>query len=562
MDAFAASIYKSLKGTPFVHYMFDRFYPRYYITKYGRLVFSRCIKTASGIATISNFVSNDLKEKFGVEGVVIPGTVDVENFTICKNKDIHSPYILSTSSLYEPRKRIGLLVKAFELLLNHVPHAVLKLSGHTSPERTNALLESVSPRTRNAIEILGVGRRDDLPKLYRDAAISVLPSVDEAFGLIILESLASGTPVVGTRSGGIPDILTDSRTGILFEETDEPKELCKALLKGIELSRNPKTRIMCRKHAEQYSWSKIGPQYEKFYLDILDRKQRKQYGTKRKKKKEKKITVHTQTRGGPFKRQFNNGALALLFDDALDELDIDYDTYYRYDLYKPFCTYILEWLVSNGVREGKVLVVGHFMSPLTILLKKVGFTVSGIGVTRKIEPWKYLENHMLISDLHVLKDLPQRYDLVICDDIFKYNTYPKNVLQILREKLKPEGIFILTSENAADGKVRLFVNMGKNTNHEFNDDVSNESLTPDDQKKIGVYRRYCLEEVKSLVSDAGFSIEQSNYIIKEKAIENSLFPFPVFLYLFKTFSYYLQRAIPSFRSHVFVVAKKKFKLGS
>ncbi|KPJ99587.1 MAG: hypothetical protein AMK71_09495, partial [Nitrospira bacterium SG8_35_4] len=293
MDAFAASLYRSLKGPPFVHYMFDRFYPKYYITKYGGQVFSRCMKTASGVVAISNFIKDDLKEKFGVEGVVIPGTVDVEQFTLCDEKDYSAPYILSTSSLQEPRKRIDLLVRAFDRLLDFVPDATLKLSGHTVPDRTRALLESVSPKTRKSIEILGVGSREDLPGLYRNASVTVLPSVNEAFGLVILESLASGTPVVGTRSGGIPDILTDSKTGVLFEETGGPEELCTALLQGMELSRNPETRSHCRNHAEQYSWSNIGPLYEQLYFDILENRRQKKCGIMRKKKKENNVTAHT-----------------------------------------------------------------------------------------------------------------------------------------------------------------------------------------------------------------------------------------------------------------------------
>ncbi|MDD1745864.1 MAG: glycosyltransferase, partial [Candidatus Methanoperedens sp.] len=462
MDAFAASVYKSIKGTPFVHYMFDRFYPRYYITKYGKLVFNRCIRTASRIGTISSFIRDDLKEKFGVEGVVIPGTVDTEQFTLGEDRDLSTPCILSTSSLQEPRKRIDLLVKAFERLLVHMPNAVLILSGHTVPERTRMLLASVSPGTRKAIEILGVGRREDLPRLYRNAAITVLPSVNEAFGLVILESLASGTPVAGTRSGGIPDILNDPRTGVLFEEGDGPEELCKALLKGLELSRDPETKMRCRRHAEQYSWSKIGPLYEKLYSDALDGGQQGKSGIMKKKMGEKKIPASSECLGRHLKNPSNKKSLDYLFDDALDGLDIDYDNYYRIDLYKPFCTYILGWLFDNGVRKGDVLVIGFFTRPLAVFLEKCGFTVREVGISQRGGSLKVPENEIPISGLHTLKDIPGTYDVIICDDIIQYSEYPERTLQILRDKLNSGGKILLTIENAANCITPLHLLRGKN----------------------------------------------------------------------------------------------------
>jgi glycosyltransferase involved in cell wall biosynthesis len=503
MDAFAASIYRSIKGTPFVHYMFDRFYPRYYITNYGKSVFNRCMRTTSGVATISKFISNDLKEKFGVEGVVIPGTVDIEQFTLCENKDLSSPYILSTSSLIEPRKRIALLVKAFERFLDHVPNAVLKLSGHTTPETSRVFLDSVSPRTRKAIEILGVGKREDLPGLYRNAAVTVLPSVDEAFGLVILEALASGTPVVGTRSGGITDILNDPKTGILFEQADGPEELCTALLKGLELSRDPETWKRCRHHAEQYSWGNVGPQYEKLYYDVLDGRQPKRGDRAGKKRKDNTLTEHSESRG----ERLKGGALSSLFDEALDELDIDYDNYYKYELYKPMCTYILGWLINNDVREGNVLVISSFPFALVMFLEKYGFTARGIGS----------------PDIDALKDMSGSFDIIISDDILKNAGPGGRILKKIGDKLKPGGILVLgEARKRADGN--------------------------------GVYNA---GEAEKLISDAGFSVSRSSYMIKEKAIEGSLFPTPVLSYLYKNFNYLTQKAFPFLRSHIFIAATRK-----
>lgn len=88
--------------------------------------------------------------------------------------------------------------------------------------------------------------------------------------MVIIESLSSGTPVVGTKSGAIPEVINDPEVGILFEETGGPKELCKALIKGLELARDPQTTLRCRKYAERYSWHVLGPRYEALYLEVLN----------------------------------------------------------------------------------------------------------------------------------------------------------------------------------------------------------------------------------------------------------------------------------------------------
>ena len=530
MDAFAASVHKSIRGTPFVHYMFDRFYPRYYITRYGKLVFNRCIRTASRIGTISGFIRDDLKEKFGVEGVVIPGTVDIEQFTLRENKDVNVPLILSTSSLQEPRKRVDLLVRAFERLLVHVPDAILILSGHTVPERTKALLESVNPRTRKSIEIPGVGKREDLPRLYQNAAVTVLPSVNEAFGLVILESLASGTPVVGTRSGGIPDILNDPQTGVLFEEGDGPEEVCMALLKGLDLSRDPETKMRCRRHAEQYSWSNIGPLYEKLYSDVLNSGQPGKSGMLKKKPGEKKIREDNQGLKNHANNRSNKKSLNYLFDDALDELDIDYDNYYGIDLYKPFCTYVSGWLFDNGVRKGNVLVIGFFTRPLTVFLEKCGFVVKEVAISREGESLRPTESGMPVSDIHMLKDVPETYDVIICDDLIQYIQYPGKTLKILRDKLNPGGKILLTIENYADGTTPLHA--------------------------VGKWK-YDMRALAQLITDAGLSVSRSGYIMKEKAVAGSLFPPPVLSYFYKNLHFLMQKAVPSLRSHIFIAAAKK-----
>jgi glycosyltransferase involved in cell wall biosynthesis len=103
----------------------------------------------------------------------------------------------------------------------------------------------------------------ELRQLYETATVTCLPSLNEAFGMVLLESLASGTPVVGADHGAIPEVINDA-VGALFPP-DDAEGCGRALLEVIERSNGPGMAAQCRARAEQYDWSVIGPQLVEVY---------------------------------------------------------------------------------------------------------------------------------------------------------------------------------------------------------------------------------------------------------------------------------------------------------
>lgn len=269
-DAYAVGFMKRFYRMALIPTLSDGI-PLYWPTRLGRTMFKGVVKRATKFHAPSQFTRNCLKKEFDVESEVIPLPVNTEYFTPSLKKDMSNPRILCTSALNVGRKGIDLLVNSFEMLLEYVPSAILQLSGHIDEDTKRKLMQSVSPRTRMAIEMRGVGPQNDLPTLYREATITVLSSTNEPFGMVTLESLASGTPVVGTRSGATPEILTDPKFGVLFDHSDGAEGLCDAIIRGIELAKDPATPARCRAFAEQYSWKIVGPKYEQMYYDILDK---------------------------------------------------------------------------------------------------------------------------------------------------------------------------------------------------------------------------------------------------------------------------------------------------
>ena len=102
--------------------------------------------------------------------------------------------------------------------------------------------------------IIFLGRQDKVERFYGAADLLALPSIQEAFGNVILEALASGLPVVVSRSVGAAEVLTGSLAEGVIERPDDVAELKAKLLHMIGKCREPETVVEARCLGEAYSW--------------------------------------------------------------------------------------------------------------------------------------------------------------------------------------------------------------------------------------------------------------------------------------------------------------------
>jgi len=120
------------------------------------------------------------------------------------------------------------------------------------------------------VRFIGFIPNEDLPCWYRKADLVVLPSVYETFGIPLIEAMASGTPVLATRVGGIPEIVEDGRVGILVEPGSVEQ-----LADGIRnLIRDDKRLFQMGEEARQmvidkFSWDKAVTTLLQYYREIL-----------------------------------------------------------------------------------------------------------------------------------------------------------------------------------------------------------------------------------------------------------------------------------------------------
>src|SRR5205807_5532911 len=128
--------------------------------------------------------------------------------------------------------------------------------GPGDPAWAFAELGAAKASVEAAVDILGAAPTRELAARYRSATVTVLPSRDDAFGIVLLESLACGTPAVCCSAGGMPEIISLSEVGRVAPYGDA-RALARALEEAISLAGDPATSALCREHARRWDWSEV-----------------------------------------------------------------------------------------------------------------------------------------------------------------------------------------------------------------------------------------------------------------------------------------------------------------
>lgn len=149
-------------------------------------------------------------------------------------------------------------------VLEAIPNARLALVGD-GPHR-QALEAHFAGTPTNFIGYL---RGKELASAYASADAFIFPSRTETLGLVLLEAMAAGCPVVAARSGGIPDIVTDGVNGYLFDPADENGAIA-ATIRLLERSQERETlRQNARREAERWGWAAATAQLRRYYQAVL-----------------------------------------------------------------------------------------------------------------------------------------------------------------------------------------------------------------------------------------------------------------------------------------------------
>lgn len=261
-DAWAAVKMRRLRGPPVVFSLHGIPTRRYLVNRRYRLEMLQSTIAGAAACTVLSKAAADAFERFLLrEPRVLPGGVHGDRFAL-ERRRAERPTLLFASSPGDPRKRALLLFEAFRRLRERRPDLRLRVMRAPDPEYGPEV-----PELPAGAEWIEADTTAALAEAYADAWLTVFPAVDEAFGLVLVESLAAGTPVVAARSGGLPEILDSDELGRLFEPDDEVS-LERAIEDALPLVEVESVRRRCRERVAEYDWARVVERYEALYDEL------------------------------------------------------------------------------------------------------------------------------------------------------------------------------------------------------------------------------------------------------------------------------------------------------
>lgn len=208
---------------------------------------ARALGRAHLLVANSRSLADTLAEDYGLarsEIEVLPLGVDLERFKpglamdLKERLEIPAHHVLGLfAGRIERRKGIDTLIAAFTEAARQVPYLHLAVAGadtRTAPGGAS-LQGALAAELQQAgladrVHWLGARPHAELPRLYAGSDFLVAPSRLEPFGLVYLEAMACARPVIGCRSGGVPEIVQEGRHGFLVRPED-PQDLARMLVR-------------------------------------------------------------------------------------------------------------------------------------------------------------------------------------------------------------------------------------------------------------------------------------------------------------------------------------------
>jgi glycosyltransferase involved in cell wall biosynthesis len=215
---------------------------------------------------------------------VIPMGVDVEFFdrALLQKKQPAPGVENDKIVLYAGRlidvKGVEYLVKALPLVLERQANAKLLVVG-SGPCKGDLVSLAERLHVQDKVMFRDAVSQEELVRYYSMSDVFVLPSViteggeTEGLGLVLLEAMACGVPVIGSAIGGIPDIIKDGDTGLLAQQKDPgdlAEKICRVLAEkdfGYGLGKRGRDFVK-----ERFSWPSIGKRYLEAFSAVLEKR--------------------------------------------------------------------------------------------------------------------------------------------------------------------------------------------------------------------------------------------------------------------------------------------------
>jgi N-acetyl-alpha-D-glucosaminyl L-malate synthase BshA len=233
------------------------------------------IEKSDGLTAVSQYLRTETQSAFGCTGCrieVIPNFIDPDVY----DRSRYAPQlreqidagrkVLIHVSNFRPVKRVRDVVRIYARVAQEIP-SVLVMVGD-GPDRVLAVQEAQLLGVAERVFFLG--KLESVAPLLASADIFLLPTQSESFGLSALEALATGVPVIGSRAGGLPEVVRDGETGALCAvgDVEGMAQAALTLLRDPARWRAASTLAAADARA-RFAMDAVVAQYESFYTSAL-----------------------------------------------------------------------------------------------------------------------------------------------------------------------------------------------------------------------------------------------------------------------------------------------------
>ncbi len=265
------------KGVTVGH--FHGYRERYVLYEWGGRLLRHMIDQLDGRAAVSATAQRGAERYFPGKYEIIPDGVDTERFgnpsLLPIGRFTDGKLNILFVGRMDPRKGLPYLFQAFPLIKSAVSEARLIVVGAFSREEKKPWVLEAWRNGWRDIHFVGYVSPEEIPRYYHTAHVFCAPSTgSEALGIVLLEALASGTPVVASDIEGYRTALTHGREGLLVQPAD-PTKLAEAI---VHLLRDPDLRRSMgqrgRLTAQQYAWPVVAQRTLEMYEACIARRLR------------------------------------------------------------------------------------------------------------------------------------------------------------------------------------------------------------------------------------------------------------------------------------------------
>ena len=201
---------------------------------------------------------------------VIPNGIDFDEIQKIEVEDrLKHPAILLMGT-YSIKKGIDILLNTIPIIRKEIPNLYVYIAGKSGSNDDNLKQLAKELNIEENVNFLGFVSGEEKYAYYKSADIYVHPSRYEPFGVVLLEAMACGKPIVASRVGGIPFVVEDGKTGLLFksENVEELAEKVMLLLRNKEL--RVKMGKAGRVRAKLFTWERSAEMTVEVYKEVIE----------------------------------------------------------------------------------------------------------------------------------------------------------------------------------------------------------------------------------------------------------------------------------------------------